>query len=59
MLPCGGERAAVSGASRDPPAVGVEQDVGRELAGDEEAEVREKNICQVKLYGTRAGGIWL
>ena len=34
----GGERAAVAGASGDPPAVGVQQDVGRELAGDEEAE---------------------
>ena len=38
-LACGCEDAAVAGAAGDPPAVGVEQHVGRELAGDQQAEI--------------------
>ena len=39
VLACGCEDAAVAGAAGDPPAVGVEQHVGRELAGDQQAEI--------------------
>ena len=43
-LACGCEDAAVAGAAGDPPAVGVEQHVGGELPGDQQAEIMYYSI---------------